>query len=224
MVHQISLLGYSAVPAAGSVLHLGTAESYGVEQLQLTFGPEWEALTVTATFLPPGGYQSPVRVLVPAGGLVEVPPEATASASISQPGLIVFAGVSNGVQRITGNLRYTVAPHAPVEGQESTATPDIFAQYAAHMQEIVDKKIPPDGLPGQFLTVTGDGTGWAYPPASGGGSGSGYIIGEGLKLDSESNTLSVNTADAAEQDNTLPISSAAVFTAVGNIETLLGTI
>lgn len=36
--------------------------------------------------------------------------------------------------------------------------------------------------------------------------------------------LSVNTADAAEQDNTLPITSAAVHSTVGNIEILLGTI
>ncbi len=36
--------------------------------------------------------------------------------------------------------------------------------------------------------------------------------------------LSVNMAQAAEEDNTLPITSAAVYTAVGNIEILLGTI
>ena len=36
--------------------------------------------------------------------------------------------------------------------------------------------------------------------------------------------LGVNTADAAEQDNTLPITSAAVYTAVGNIEVRLSTI
>lgn len=36
--------------------------------------------------------------------------------------------------------------------------------------------------------------------------------------------LSVNTANQMEQDNTLPITSAAVYTTVGNIEILLGTI
>lgn len=36
--------------------------------------------------------------------------------------------------------------------------------------------------------------------------------------------LSVHTADAAEEDNTLPITSSAVHTAVGNIEVLLQTI
>lgn len=57
-----------------------------------------------------------------------------------------------------------------------------------------------------------------------GGGAPAYNIGSGLKLDEETNTLSVNTADKVEQDNTLPVTSAAVFTTVGNIEALLGTI
>jgi hypothetical protein len=53
-----------------------------------------------------------------------------------------------------------------------------------------------------------------------GGSG-GYNIGPGLKLDAETNTLSVDTADAVEKDNTKPVTSAAVYTEVGNINALL---
>lgn len=40
----------------------------------------------------------------------------------------------------------------------------------------------------------------------------------------ENGVLSVNTAEDVEQDNTLPITSAAVHTTVGNIEVLLATI
>lgn len=40
----------------------------------------------------------------------------------------------------------------------------------------------------------------------------------------ENGILSVNTADAAEPDNTLPITSAAVYAQLGNIEIILGTI
>ena len=43
-----------------------------------------------------------------------------------------------------------------------------------------------------------------------------------LKL--ENGILSVNTTNQVEQDNTLPITSAGVFTTVGNIEALLKTI
>ena len=59
---------------------------------------------------------------------------------------------------------------------------------------------------------------------SGGGSGAPYNIGHGLKVDTETNTLSVDTVSSVEQDNTLPITSAAVYAEVGNINALLGTI
>lgn len=59
---------------------------------------------------------------------------------------------------------------------------------------------------------------------SGGGTGGGYVIGDGLKLDAATNTLSVDTAEVVEQDNTKPVTSAAVYTEVGNINALLATI
>lgn len=55
------------------------------------------------------------------------------------------------------------------------------------------------------------------------GSGIGYKIGNGLKV-TGGDTLEVDTAGDVEKDNTLPITSAAVYTTVGNIEILLGTI
>lgn len=58
--------------------------------------------------------------------------------------------------------------------------------------------------------------------ATGSGSGMDYAIGHGLKV--ENNVLLVDTAQEVEQDNTLPITSAAVHTTVGNIEILLKTI
>ena len=55
-------------------------------------------------------------------------------------------------------------------------------------------------------------------------TGGGYNIGSGLKLDAATNTLSVDTAEAVEKDNTKPVTSAAVYTEVGNINALLATI
>lgn len=57
---------------------------------------------------------------------------------------------------------------------------------------------------------------------TGGGGGINYEIGSGLKV--EGNVLSVDTATEVEKDNTLPITSAAVYTTVGNIDVLLSTI
>lgn len=49
-----------------------------------------------------------------------------------------------------------------------------------------------------------------------------FITDETLKLDN--GVLSVNTVNDVEQDNTLPITSSAVYTEVGNINILLATI
>lgn len=55
-------------------------------------------------------------------------------------------------------------------------------------------------------------------------SGLNFTTDETLKLDPKTGVLAVNTTDAMEKDNTLPITSAAVFATVGNIEILLKTI
>ena len=47
-------------------------------------------------------------------------------------------------------------------------------------------------------------------------------IGNGLKY--EDGILSIDTADTVEQDNTKPVTSAAVYTKIGNIEALLANI
>lgn len=54
------------------------------------------------------------------------------------------------------------------------------------------------------------------------GSGSVLNIGEGLRW--ENDKLVVDTINNVEKDNTKPITSAAVYTTVGNIETFLKTI
>lgn len=80
----------------------------------------------------------------------------------------------------------------------------------------------PNGL--HKLTVDDDKNVLVDGKSVGGGGGGGYQIGPGLKLDSETNTLSVDTADAIQKDNTKPVTSAAVYTEVGNINALLATI
>ena len=49
-----------------------------------------------------------------------------------------------------------------------------------------------------------------------------YKIGDGLKV--VEGTLMVDTADAVEEDNTRPVTSAAVYVEIGNIEALLANI
>ena len=54
------------------------------------------------------------------------------------------------------------------------------------------------------------------------GGGVPYQIGDGLKV--VENVLMVDTADRVEEDNTRPVTSAAVYVEVGNIEAPLANI
>lgn len=151
VIHEIRLNQYSAVPADRTRrFSLGTKDSYGVEQLRIVPGEGWDGLTITATFHPPEG--EAVQVLVPADGLIDVPPEATRSGSELpiRYGKIVFAGVADGVQRISCNLPYTVMDHAPVDGAASSGpSPSWYEQAAAHF-------VPSGGKAGQVLAKVSD--------------------------------------------------------------------
>lgn len=86
------------------------------------------------------------------------------------------------------------------------------------------------------ITMT-DGSSYTFTVTNGsGGSGGGadvpiasetvagvVRVGENLKISADG-VLSVDTATAVEEDNTRPVTSAAVQTTVGNIEILLKTI
>lgn len=61
---------------------------------------------------------------------------------------------------------------------------------------------------------------WTHP--GGGGGGVSFVLGETLELDN--GVLDVKTTNAAEHDNTLPITSSGVYTIVGNIGAVLDTI
>lgn len=131
-LHEVQLKGYSVRPGN---LSLGTVDSYGIEQLLLRPGPEWEGLAIDATFhnLP---NDEGVTVLADADGLVTVPPEACSKPS--RYGTITFRGVRDGVQRISCSLPYMVLDHAQVPGANSTATPSENAQALAQMQDLRD--------------------------------------------------------------------------------------
>lgn len=76
-----------------------------------------------------------------------------------------------------------------------------------------------DGQEMNIGVISGGGT---LPIASADTLG-GIKVGENLKISADG-VLSVDTAKAIEEDNTKPVTSAAVFTEVGNIEALLSKI
>ena len=183
--------------------------------VQFVFSPEWDGLTKTAVF---SNGKTTVDVLAANwdGDTVPVPHEV-----LAVPGRHARVGVygadESGVVLPTVWVSLgKVQPGADPSGDE-TADPSlpVWAQLQKQIGDLDDLKTYNKGNLVQAINEARQ---------SGGGSGGGYTIGDGLKLDQDTNTLSVDTAAAVEKDNTKPVTSAAVYTEVGNINALLATI
>lgn len=114
-----------------------------------------------------------------------------------------IGGVSNTVDAELENLIYGVAPTVEV-GSVTTGPKASVTNSGTPQNAVLDFVFPISG--------------------GSGGGGIAYNIGHGLVLDEDTNTLMVDTAAEVEADNTLPVTSAAVHTQIGNIEVLLATI
>ena len=129
-LHKIELTGYCAKSPEGPALYLGTAGSYGNEQLAVTLGNGWDGLAVTATFQPTG-----VTVLVPVDGTLDVPWEATETALDAAKGRIVFEGVTDGRVLISTDIPYVVGSHSDTEGSNSQPpTPSQWEQFVGEVK------------------------------------------------------------------------------------------
>ena len=183
--------------------------------VQFVFSPEWSGLTKTAVF---SNGKTTVDVLAENwdGDTVPVPHEV-----LAVPGRHARVGVygadESGVVLPTVWVSLgKVQPGADPSG-DASADPSlpVWAQLQKQIGDLDDLQTYNKG---NLVDAINEARG------SGGSGGGGYTIGDGLKLDAATNTLSVDTAAAVEKDNTKPVTSAAVYTEVGNINALLATI
>ena len=209
IIHCARACAHLASPP--ELLTAGMAKAVTVEFL---FSDDWSGLTKTAVF---SAGRTTVDVLESAwdGNKVVVPHEILADAGpIARVG--VYGANADGL--ILPTVWVTlgkVMPAAEPSGDPGAdPTLPIWAQLQKQIGDLDDLK-----------TYNKDTLVAAINEArSSGGTGGGYNIGSGLKLDAATNTLSVDTAEAVEKDNTKPVTSAAVYTEVGNINALLATI
>ena len=183
--------------------------------VQFVFSTEWDGLTKTAVF---SAGRTTVDVLESAwdGNKVVVPHEILADAGpIARVG--VYGANADGL--ILPTVWVTlgkVMPAAEPSGDPGAdPTLPIWAQLQNQIGDLDDLQTYNKG---NLVDAINEAR------SSGGSGGGGYTIGDGLKLDAATNTLSVDTAAAVEKDNTKPVTSAAVYTEVGNINALLATI
>lgn len=194
------------------LLTAGMAKAVTVE---FVFSDDWDGLTKAAVF---SAGRTTVDVLESAwdGNKVVVPHEILADAGpIARVG--VYGANADGL--ILPTVWVTlgkVMPAAEPSGDPGAdPTLPIWAQLQNQIGDLDDLKTYNKG---NLVDAINEASG------SGGIGGGGYTIGPGLKLDAATNTLSVDTATAVEKDNTKPVTSAAVYTEVGNINALLATI
>ena len=194
------------------LLTAGMAKAVTVE---FVFSDDWDGLTKTAVF---SAGRTTVDVLESAwdGNKVVVPHEILADAGpIARVG--VYGANADGL--ILPTVWVTlgkVMPAAEPSGDPGAdPTLPIWAQLQNQIGDLDDLQTYNKG---NLVDAINEAR------SSGGSGGGGYTIGEGLKLDAATNTLSVDTAAAVEKDNTKPVTSAAVYTEVGNINALLATI
>lgn len=210
IIHCARACAHLASPP--ELLTAGMAKAVTVE---FVFSDDWSGLTKTAVF---SAGRTTVDVLESAwdGNKVVVPHEILADAGpIARVG--VYGANADGL--ILPTVWVTlgkVMPAAEPSGDPGAdPTLPIWAQLQKQIGDLDDLKTYNKG---NLVDAINEAR------SSGGSGGGGYTIGDGLKLDAATNTLSVDTAAAVEKDNTKPVTSAAVYTEVGNINALLATI
>lgn len=210
IIHCARACAHLASPP--ELLTAGMAKAVTVE---FVFSDDWDGLTKTAVF---SAGRTTVDVLESAwdGNKVVVPHEILADAGpIARVG--VYGANADGL--ILPTVWVTlgkVMPAAEPSGDPGAdPTLPIWAQLQNKIGDLDDLKTYNKG---NLVDAINEAS------SSGGSGGGGYTIGDGLKIDAATNTLSVDTAAAVEKDNTKPVTSAAVYTEVGNINALLATI
>ena len=157
--------------------------------------PIWKGMTKTAVFR-----GAVTKDVLDAGDIITIPSEV-----VAVPGAELYFGIygtdSDGnlaIPLLEANLGKVAKATDPSGDTSTDPSLPVWAQLQEQIDDLKDNG-------------TGNGGGGVY-----------FETDETLTL--KDGVLSVNTATAAEEDNTLPITSAAVHTAVGNIELLLSRI
>lgn len=179
--------------------------------------PDWDGAEKTAYFLGTDGkhYSAILK-----NDACLIPWEA-----IQECGRLIMSvtGVKNDGTVITAEKKTLMIGSTLSGGGESKEpSPD---QYTQIMQALTGKVSTDQGREnaGKILGIGEDGTVSPVdaPTGSGGGSVSKDDIREAVENYMAANPVKVETTDLVEKDNTLPVTSAGVYTVCGNIEALL---
>lgn len=131
-----------------------------------------------------------------------------------------LTGTADGNSAISGGLSGK-ARLGGVLSSDNSQLEGVLSQASKTLSGVLDD--PQEShLEGSLSTFEIKYEPYVLPPATTGTLG-GVIVGDNLLVTQEG-VLSVDIAEDAEEDNTRPITAAAVYTEIGNINALLATI
>jgi hypothetical protein len=223
IIQSVDVSGYNLSP---NVILAGTRGSFGLTKLRLNLSPEWQKASVRVIFHPQRG--APIEVAYK-GEAIDIPyaiMENSGKAGFVVSGIMFDESEGDGKKTITLPGEIEVLYTLEDKGVESAGfNPSAYEQVLGLIGNLGDlATLRRENIVAaiNYLVLNG-GIGSGSGSGGGGSGGVAFIPGNALELTPEGK-LNVVTTDSAEKDNTLPITSAAVATTVGNIEVLLGTI
>lgn len=176
--------------------------------VRFTWDSEWEAAGIkTVFFVSATGENMPV---VMEGNTCAVPMITAWRA--------LYIGVQAGELHTTRPCAIRVAPSIARQIGDPV-TPEEFDKWTQIMERLL---YPVEKTAVMTQPVGKDESGKLWTAPTGGGGGTSFEPGNALEL--RNGVLNVLTADEAEEDNTLPMTSAGVYVQIGNIAALLETI
>ena len=188
-----------------------TSGSVNVNTVSIEFSADWEGLSRVAVF---ASSTTQISIALDSTNQCFIPWECLVTPNLNlRIGVYGMQGTTIVLPTIWASLG-VIRPGVTTGAEPSPPTPDAYQKVLAEIGNLEDLTTADKSSLVAAINEVHE---------TGGGSGMNYRIGHGLKVTGD-NTLEVDTAEEAEQDNTLPITSAAVYTTVGNIEILLETI
>lgn len=188
-----------------------TSGSVNVNTVSIEFSADWEGLSRVAVF---ASSTTQISIALDSTNQCFIPWECLVTPNLNlRIGVYGMQGTTIVLPTIWASLG-VIRPGVTTGAEPSPPTPDAYQKVLAEIGNLEDLTTADKSSLVAAINEVHE---------TGGGGGMNYRIGHGLRV-TGGNTLEVDTAEEAEQDNTLPITSAAVYTTVGNIEILLETI
>lgn len=188
-----------------------TSGSVNVNTVSIEFSADWDGLSRVAVF---ASSTTQISIALDSTNQCFIPWECLVTPNLNlRVGVYGMQGTTIVLPTIWASLGI-IRPGVTTGAEPSPPTPDAYQKVLAEIGNLGDLTTADKSSLVAAINEVHE---------TGGGGGMNYRIGHGLRV-TGGNTLEVDTAEEAEQDNTLPITSAAVYTTVGNIEILLETI